>query len=63
LYLKKGILAGMQAAQICLSEEEMPKFLLPIMSRMGTVRPMKTPATDQCQGCFINSNMFLFILV
>lgn len=59
LYLKKGILAGTQAAQIWRNDEDIPNGLLPKRSNIGTVRPIKTPAIDQCQGFLIISiNIF-----
>lgn len=42
--------AGTQAAQICLSEEEIPKLLFPKSRRAGTVSPIIGPATYQGQG-------------
>ena len=49
-YLKKGMLAGIHAAQTWRKEEEMPKVLLPISSRVGTISPMIGPATYHGQG-------------
>jgi hypothetical protein len=46
-------------AQICRNDDEMPNFLLPNNSKIGTVKPTAMPATDQCQGCLMSSNMFL----
>ena len=48
-YLKKGILAGIQAAHICRNDEEIPKDLLPI-SNNGTINPINGPAIYQGQG-------------
>ena len=53
-YLKKEILEGKTTAQICLSEDDIPNFLLPSRSNAGTVNPIKGPATYQGQGCFIH---------
>jgi hypothetical protein len=50
LYLKKGILAGRQAAHIWRNDEEIPKILFPKINRAGTVRPMRGPATYQGHG-------------
>ena len=58
-YLKKSTLAGKQAAQICFRLDEMPKALLPKISKIGTVNPIKIPAIDQCQGCRMSSNISL----
>jgi hypothetical protein len=55
LYLKKGMFAGMQAAQICRNDEDTPNALLPIISSNGTVSPINGPATYQGQGCLIHS--------
>jgi hypothetical protein len=54
-YLKKGMLAGKHAAQMCRSDELMPKDLLPMISKVGTVNPINGPATYQGQGCLIHS--------
>lgn len=56
-YLKNGTLAGMHMAQMWLSADEIPNFLLPKSNSVGTVKPIKTPASAQCQGCFIISSM------
>lgn len=45
----------MQAAQTCLNVDEMPNGLLPNNNKIGTVRPINSPAIDQCQGCLRNS--------
>ena len=58
-YLKKLILAGIQAAQTCRSEEEIPKVLFPRINKSGTVKPIKSPEIDQCQGWRIISNVFI----
>ena len=58
-YLKKGILAGRQAAQTCLSDDDIPKALLPMSKSNGTISPIKGPATYQGQGCFIHSIKFI----
>jgi hypothetical protein len=50
LYLKKGILAGKQAAHIWRNEDEIPNVLLPSINRTGTVRPISGPATYHGQG-------------
>ena len=47
----KMIEAGKQAAQMCLSEELMPKDLFPKSKSAGTVRPIKGPATYHGHGC------------
>jgi len=57
LYLKNEISAGKQAAQICRSVDEIPKTLLPAMSRSGTISPIRGPAIYQGHGCFINSSI------
>src|SRR5687768_3568050 len=49
-YLKNEILPGIQEAQICLSEEEIPKCLFPINNNAGTVRPINVPATYHGHG-------------
>ena len=63
-YLKNGILAGIHAAHICLSDELIPKDLLPMIRSTGTVKPISGPATYQGQGCFIISindiNIYFF---
>ncbi len=59
-YLKKGILAGIQEAQMCLKELEMPKDLFPMINKTGTVSPIIGPATYQGHGFEIISNI-LFI--
>src|SRR5215472_6185726 len=56
LYLKNGISAGKQAAQICLSEDDTPKRLLPIISSRGTMSPIRGPATYQGHGDAIERN-------
>ena len=45
-YLKKSIFAGIQAAQTCLSVEEIPKDLLPKINKTGMVKPIKRPEID-----------------
>jgi hypothetical protein len=40
-------------------EELMPKDLLPMISNVGTVNPIKGPATYQGQGCLIHSKKFI----
>jgi len=50
--------AGIQIAQICLSEEEMPKCLFPKSNNAGTVSPINAPATYQGQGFCIISSMY-----
>src|SRR5690606_6709271 len=60
-YLKNGILAGKQEAQICRNDELMPNDLLPIIKRTGTVNPINGPATYHGQGCFKNSNITFLI--
>lgn len=62
LYLKNGIFAGTHIAHTCRKEDEIPNFLLPISNKVGTVKPIKTPATAQCHGCFINSIIFICYL-
>jgi hypothetical protein len=56
-YLKNEIFAGTHAAQICRSEDEIPKALLPKINNMGTVNPIKGPATYHAQGAFNIDNM------
>ena len=58
-YLKNLIFAGIQAAQMCRKEDEIPKDLFPINNSAGTVNPIRIPATYQGQGCFNNSNIGL----
>jgi hypothetical protein len=41
LYLKNGISAGIQAAQICRNDDDIPKDLFPINNKVGTVSPIK----------------------
>ena len=48
-YLKKGILAGKQAAHTCRNEEEIPNDLLPVINSIGTINPINGPATYQGQ--------------
>lgn len=55
-YLKKEILAGITAAQMCRNEDEIPKDLFPKSSKTGTVKPIIGPATYQGQGFRIISN-------
>ena len=59
-YLKNGILAGTQAAQICRRDELMPNDLLPKINNVGTVNPIKGPATYHGHGCLINSIKLIF---
>ena len=40
---------------MCLSDEEIPKDLLPINNNIGTVRPIIGPAMYQGHGFLINS--------
>ena len=54
-YLKNGMLAGIHEAQMCRSDELMPKDLFPKINKAGTVNPINGPATYQAQGCLINS--------
>lgn len=42
-------------AQICRMEDEIPKGLLPAISKRGTIRPIKEPETYQGHGCVRNS--------
>ena len=58
-YLKKGMSFGIQIAHRCRIEEDMPNFLFPIKANMGTISPINVPATAQCQGCLISSNIIL----
>src|SRR5579872_3822920 len=53
--LNNEILPGKQAAQMCRSEEEIPKRLLPIQSNKGAVSPITGPAIYQGQGLYSNS--------
>jgi hypothetical protein len=55
-YLKNEIFAGKQLAQICLKELEIPKDLLPMINKIGTISPIKGPAIYQGRG---DVNMFL----
>lgn len=61
LYLKKGILVGRHAAQICLSDELIPKDLLPNINNAGTVSPMSGPATYQGQGDLMSSKISIIL--
>jgi len=54
-YLKKEMLPGKQAAQICFKVEEMPKGLLPNMRSKGTINPIKGPDIHHGQGARIHS--------
>src|SRR5690606_28647395 len=56
-YLKNGIFAGTQAAQMCVSEEEILRCLLPSNSKAGTASPITAPATYQGQGWRIISSI------
>jgi hypothetical protein len=49
------MLAGIQAAQMCRSDDDMPNDLFPNNKRVGTVSPIIGPATYHGQGCRINS--------
>jgi hypothetical protein len=49
---------GIQAAQMCRKEEEIPKDLFPRMSSTGTINPMRGPATYQGQGAVSDSNIY-----
>ena len=60
MYLKKEILAGRHAAQICLSEELMPKVLLPKINKRGTVKPINGPDTYHGQG-FSKASIIIFL--
>src|SRR5437868_6711588 len=60
-YLKKEILAGKQAAQICLRLDDMPKSLLPRINSNGTIKPINGPETYQGQGCLIISIIRLIL--
>lgn len=51
-YLKKEILEGKQAAQICLRVADMPNDLFPINSNAGTISPIKGPDTYHGHGLF-----------
>src|SRR5690554_1215141 len=62
-YLKNGMFAGIQDAQMCLKEELIPKDLFPKINKVGTVKPTRGPATYQGQGCKINSSIFLCVLL
>lgn len=50
----------MHAAHMCLSEELIPKDLLPISNSVGTVSPISGPATYQGQG---DDNQFKIFIV
>ena len=56
-YLKKGILAGMQDAQICRRDELIPNDLFPRIKRAGTVKPISGPAIYQGHGSLIKSTI------
>jgi hypothetical protein len=58
--LKKGIRDGITAAQICRSEEEIPKALFPVTRRNGTINPISGPATYQGHGCLNQSGIAFF---
>lgn len=62
-YLKNEMLAGIQAAQICLRLEETPKGLLPNINNTGTVNPINGPEIHQGQGCLKNSITLLLASV
>ena len=62
-YLKNGILAGKQAAQMCRSDELIPKDLLPNINNTGTVSPINGPATYQGHGCFKRSDIRSVIIL
>ena len=57
LYLKNSIFPGIQAAQICLSDDEIPKVLFAINNDSGTINPIMGPETYHGHGCLINSIM------
>ena len=42
--------AGTHAAQMCLSEDDIPNDLLPIINNAGTVSPISGPAIYQGHG-------------
>jgi hypothetical protein len=54
-YLKNGIPAGIQLAQMWRSELDIPKDLLPIIKRVGTVSPINGPAIYHGHGFERNS--------
>lgn len=58
LYLKNGMFAGKHAAQAWRRLAEIPKCLLPNISKAGTVSPINGPATYQGHGCLSVSIMF-----
>jgi hypothetical protein len=49
------MLAGMQAAQVCRSTDDIPKALFPSNNKTGTVSPISGPAIYQGHGSFIKS--------
>ena len=59
---KNGIFAGKQDAHICLKEDDMPNVLFPKISKVGTMRPIKGPATYQGQGCLTSSIKFIITI-
>jgi hypothetical protein len=61
--LKKGMFAGKQTAQICRSDDDMPKFLLPIIKSVGTVSPINRPDRYQGQGFCRISIILLYYVV
>src|SRR5690606_34945949 len=61
-YLKNEILAGTHDAQICRSDELIPKLLFPKINNAGTVKPINGPAMYHGQGCFKNSIIFCYSL-
>jgi hypothetical protein len=42
--------AGQQLAQMCLKELEIPKDLLPIINKIGTISPINGPAIYHGRG-------------
>jgi hypothetical protein len=49
--------AGKQAAHTWRRLEEIPKCLLPKISRAGIINPINAPATYHGHGCFKKSDM------
>jgi hypothetical protein len=60
LYFKKAMLKGATAAQVCLSDDDMPNILFPRMRSNGIDIPIIGPLTYQGQGSFNNSSILFF---
>ena len=58
-YLKKEMFEGKQAAQIWRNDAETPNLLFPIISKRGTVSPIKGPATYHGHGLLSHPIKFI----